>query len=299
MRKLSFGLGLTLWSYCLWRLSIHLYARTLIGVWFASLFLVAASLPSFSSPGTRQHHLRRGDFVIVVAVSLVFILINTLHMGSWYFTVIGDEYAFWQMAHMVARGDQINFFTQEGAYGIVPAASSYYQAAIMTVAGVNYYGWKLSMILIVAVSFPFLYFIAFRLFDRPVAIVSVVICAMSHYIWAYTRTGYSNIESLFPTLASVALAFAAIDTASPRRFYLAGVFAGFGFYTFYSSRMTIGLVIVLVLLARPRRIITRGLPPMLLGFVLTLTPLVVISRSRVVTDMLTRSVTAPDSRISI
>ena len=229
------------------------------------------------------------DIAIVISFSLFFFLINVWNLNSWYYTSIGDEYAFWDLAKLIAKGRQFNLFSKDGVYNSIPVASSFYQASIMKLVGINYMGWKISSIVIVCLSFFPFYFLVKNLYTRLTALVAIAILSFSHYLWGYVHTGYSNIEVLFPFSFCLFYGFRAIAKKSALLFFIAGAFAGIGFYTFYSSRLTIVFLFLLIFLNRKYIPLRLSLPPSTIGFLVFFLPMLAVSKTRIITAMLERA----------
>ena len=109
------------------------------------------------------------DFVFLGIVSLFFFFLIIFDINSWYYSAIGDEYAFFDFAKSIVLGEsKLSFFRQsgfisildqKGVYDLAPVATSVYQAFIMKLFGVDHRGWIISSILIVISAFVFFIFL--------------------------------------------------------------------------------------------------------------------------------------------
>lgn len=235
------------------------------------------------------------DLIFLILISAGFFLLMSFDINSWYYSAIGDEYSFYNFAKEIALGKIVNPFNQDGVYGMIPTLSSIYQAGVMKIFGINNAGWKTSMILIVIASFFPFYFLIKDLFDQKTALLSLLILASSHYLWAYIHTGYSNIEAIFPTIVSIYFFWTGIKNNKAIFFLFAGLFAALGFYTFYSSRVTIFILLstslCYLLYKQPlvKNKFWKLITAISLGFLLLFFPFLFTNKQRVVTEMFEES----------
>lgn len=222
------------------------------------------------------------DFFLLIVISIIFSLFIIHDLKSWYYSAIGDEYAFYLYAKSIALNAMpINInslFSQNGVYGIIPVLSGVYQGFIMKLFGINVVGWKMSQLLIIIASiFPLFYFVK-NIFSRSIAFTTIAVFLCSHYIWAYIKTGYCNLESIFPTIT--ALYFFNKGQYNKNNFYLllSGMFAGLGFYTFYSSRVIIGILFVLGIFILINKKNCKPLIWTIIGFLLIFIPFLFVNK---------------------
>lgn len=265
----------------------------------SSFFLGLAFSPKISKKSFKMKNETMVDLLLVSFFSLTFILINLSDLSDWYFTSIGDEHAFWDYAKRIALGLRVNPFSQDGVYGLVPTGSAIYQATIMKLLGINYLGWKMSLVLIVTVSFYPFFFLVKKLLSRGAALSSLAILTFSHYLWGYVHTGYANIEAIAPTIFSLFFGLYGFKKQSAWLLFLAGSFAGLGFYTFYSSRLTILLLLALFFLEKEHQRRFKFLIPIFSGFSLLVLPMIATNKLKIVTSMLERSLTNPYPQLAI
>lgn len=224
------------------------------------------------------------EILFLILVPSVFLALNLSNLRSWYFSAIGDEYAFFDFARAIARGETSpNIFAQRGVYNVIPVFSSYYQAFWMKLLGINVFGWKASHVILIAGTIPMFYLLIRKLLNRVTALIATSFYSSSHVIWAYTHTGYSNIESLFPFIFSLTL-------FAYNKFFLAGIFAGLAFYTYYISRITVVVILLWFLICRKSLNIKMALFKFFLGFGLLIIPFLVANQEVFFHDMFVRSV---------
>lgn len=234
------------------------------------------------------------EFVAVLAVMGTFVGINVYDLTNWRYAPIGDDGGFFIMARRIITDDQLNWFSQ--TYGIfgVPVLGSAWNAINMLIFGSDIFGWKMGSVMSVAVTLPALYWLLRELFSGRVAVFGTVFLAASHYLFAYSHTGYPNLFSLFPTVAALACFVAGMKRGSPALLVLCGVFAALGFYTFYSSRATVFIIGIALLTTWDRRLILQTAAWIAPAFSLTVLPLFAVDRWDVVSGMMRRSYRASD-----
>jgi len=242
----------------------------------------------------------RNDLIILSSLSVIFFSLILFDVNSYYYSAIGDEYAVFDFARGIALGNipisfipesgYISVFSQKGVYDVVPVASSIFQAFIMKIFGIDHRGWIVSSIIIVLLSVWFFYFLVKDYFGRKIAIVSSLILASSHYLWAFTHLGYWNIQVFFPPLAAFFCFFRGVKTKKIILLFLAGIFSGLGFYTYFSSRLTI-LLLSLFLLWNFKQLIQHKKPiaAFFIGFILLIVPYFLINKEVVISQMFEHS----------
>ncbi len=235
---------------------------------------------------TRRPGCSVGELVCVSGLVALFLGLGTWDAGSWYYSSIGDEYNFREMSLQLAGGEDRNLFSQDGAYGIIPVLSSWISGVQMRLFGVHLVGWKVSTITPVGAALLVFYGFSRRLLGPRTAILALGMMASSHYLLAYAHTGYPNLEPILP-MAGALLFFVGASSAGARwRLIAAGLCAGLGWYTFYSSRTVIFILMTLVATCvRPARW-WKVSWPVVLGFVLAVAPMAVTDGKEIVSRML-------------
>jgi len=244
------------------------------------------------------------DFLFLSLISVFFFSLMIFDVNSWYYSAIGDEYAFFNLAKKIATDEakvsvffiekSLNIFDQKGVYEIAPVATSFYQASIMKVFGINHYGWIISSILIVIFSFWPFYFATKELFNRKTAIFSLSIFASSHYLWAFSHLGYWNIQGLFPAITAFYFFLRGLKRKSAFLLLFSGIFTGLCFYTNYFSRITIFLIILYLTINRQHLKQIKGLFFFLIGFLIFFIPYLYVNHNSIVEPILKRSLIASE-----
>ncbi len=256
--------------------------------WLASMVAVAAV---FILPGRpRQDSKRRSriaEIAFVAAVMATFVALNARDLTDWYYSVIGDEYAFYNEARSQLENGVFRPFDQAGVYGKHPVLGTTYQALVMAVLGSAHFGWKMSSVIAIAISIPGVYVIGRHLGGRGVGALATSIFASSHYLFAYAHTGYNNIHALAPSVWALALLVHGVRKQSALSLYASGVLAGLGFYTFFSARATIAIIVIFLLSQGSLRRAITSLRPIAIGFIIAAAPMFVVSRMDTISMMIT------------
>ncbi len=230
----------------------------------------------------------------VIGAVAVFWVAATHDLGSWYYSVLGDEYAFYDAAAAFARGEGIgSLFSQRGAYGIIPVLSAFLQGQSMRLFGTDAVGWKTATLVPLAAALPLFYLLARAMYGRLTAALALGFLATSHYLLAYAHTGYPNLEPLLPSIAAMLLLVHGLDRGSRLLLAGAGALAGAGWYTYYTSRVAIVIIAVAIPLVARRAAWRRGLGWVGAGFLLAVSPLVATSKWEVVSRMLQQAGNGP------
>ena len=245
------------------------------------LLLWLAAISAFAVPLAWRHRLPRvalrhgiyADVTVVLLLVGIFLALNVRDLGDWYYSAIGDEYAFYQGATGILDNGISRPFSQAGVYGEQPVLSSAYQAVVMAVFGRDNVGWRFASVLSIALTIPGIYVIGLALGDRKVAIISATLFAFSHYLFAYAHTGYNNVHALAPAVWALAFLVMGMRTRSPLLFFVSGMLAGLGFYTYFAARAAAPIILLIVLANPAWRRQLPNLWPLGLGFVLAVAPI--------------------------
>ena len=206
---------------------------------------------------------------------------------------MGDEYSFYLYGKNVATGENNTFltqlFSQDGVYGFIPVMSGIYQGLVMKILGTNVLGWKSAQIIVVIASIFPLFYLVRRLWDKLTAYITVVLLMSSHYIWGYIKSGYCNLEAIFPTICSLYFFDKALYLKSKLHAILAGVMAGVGFMTFYSSRVTLFVVFFVGFFTALKHKSFNLIAWVLIGFSIIYVPFVLVNGDRVYSAMFNES----------
>ncbi len=244
--------------------------------------------------------LSRAETGWLVLLSALALRLYTLDINAWQYSFIGDEYSFYHFIQRLikeGRIEKLNPFSATAVYGSHPAMASYYQALVARVFGAENAGWRLSSSLAAAACLLPFYIMLKSLFSRRTAVIGTCLLFASHYVIAYSHLGYDNNHVIFPLVLGLAALFWGIESGSLLGFALAGTACGWGFYTFYSSRLAVGIALIFFLLMfidrlRPRHVIYLGV--FLLAFSLCVAPLLMNSHGNFVLSVLKESALRSD-----
>jgi len=272
--------------------------------WFRFIFVAAAGLMPLLLLANdfregrlqllRPRPLHLVEAAVVLAVMGTFVGINVQDLTNWRYAPIGDDGGFFYMARAIITDSDLNWFSQRyGVFG-VPIMGSAWNSVNMLIFGSDTFGWKMGSVMSVAITLPAFYWLLRELFSGRVAAFGIVFLAASHYLFAYSHTGYPNLFSLFPTVAALACFVSGMKRGSPALLFCSGVFAALGFYTFYSSRATIFIIGIALLTTWDRRLIVQTIVWIAPGFSLTVLPLFGVDRWEVISGMMRRSYRVSD-----
>jgi Dolichyl-phosphate-mannose-protein mannosyltransferase len=221
----------------------HIFSRWLISLAAAGLGLAAWDRwcgRSLTNP------LSRGEWLGCAALTVAGLALYAFDLGSYRYSFIGDEFSFFSVARDLDRGSLRwdNVFLEDGVWGYHPRLASLYQAAVMSVFGIDNFGWRFSSVLAATASFLPCFILLKHAIGARAAGIGTLLLALSHYSMAFAHIGYDNNHVLFPTLLCFALLFWSTASASGLGFFASGVAAGLGFYTFYTSRLAVAFAAV-------------------------------------------------------
>ncbi len=265
--------------------------------WIEILAVAGALAAAYLYDRRRNLSLRiqfdRWDLLVVVLIGVAYGAAVIQDLTNYYYSVIGDEYVFYWSSQRVAEGvEMANPFWQAGVYGVHPVAGTMIQSLVMLFFGIDGFGWKMSSVLIIIASFPPFYGFLKQAFNRWTAIAGLSLAACAHVILAYGHTGENNIQPILP--AAMAVAFYLLGLTRGSVFYsmLAGLAGALGFYTFFSGRLMIFLLLghaVLAAILNRQRLWTV-LTPLLAGFSVLFLPFLAFNKQEIITQMFAQSV---------
>lgn len=263
-----------------------------ITIWI--MVLAAFALPFFPLAGVATWNVRTRlrmwlrqhawDLLIVLALIAAFLAINLKDLQAWYYSAIGDEYLFYDHAKRIIDEGIIRPFSQEGVYNKHPVMNSIFQAGVMRIIGADYLGWRFSETLNAALSIPAIYLLGHLLGGRRAAVMAAAVFASSHYVFAFAHTGYNNLSPLPIATWAMAIFVLGWRNGNPLLMYLAGMIAGLGFYTHYSGRAVLPIILLFSLTVGGLRRLVH-LWPLALGFALAVIPTFVVEQEAVLTRM--------------
>ena len=197
--------------------------------------------------------------------------------------IVPDEGSFWEAARAIASREFHPAFFDSGVYTF-PMASSIFQGWVLRIFGVNFWGWRFASVLAGVVAVVPLYLLAKEWFGRRTAVAAGVMMLANPYFLSFSRLGYNNSQALFPVTLTVY--FWALGTRRGSYFclWLAGLAAGFGFYTYFSAWLGLVTICLGVLYLRLLRHINWKRVFVIIAFILaawgaTIAPRIVYTAS--------------------
>ena len=183
---------------------------------------------------------------IVWMVSLALVL-YTLNINAWWFSVVGDEFSFFTYAREIAEKHSLSFigsrlFIGQTVYGAHPYFSSVLQTIPMKLFGSHNFGWHFSSLYLSAAAVG-LFYLFFKTFvPRRVALIAAFFLAVSHYIMAFGKIGYNNLQALFAMSLALCAAAWAIRTKRRIAFVVLGLACGLCFYVYPAALYVLPVV---------------------------------------------------------
>lgn len=238
---LAAGTGTVVFATLLGRLWSGSTAATDLLLWAISLLSFTMAILG-TAPRWRPTRSQALEIGSVAALVAVFIALNARDLNDWYYSAIGDEYAFLAAASGVLADGIRKPFSQDGVYGAHPMLGTLFQAAVMRIFGNNHFGWIFSSVLSAALAIPAVYLIGRVLGGWAVGLIAAALFGFNHYLFAFAHLGYNNVMAPAPTAWAFALFLLSWRRPSIGLLFACGVAAGLGFYTFYSARTTIPII---------------------------------------------------------
>jgi hypothetical protein len=166
-------------------------SRRAIGVFILLLMLSLLNL--------YFHRHRVSPMVWVASLAVV---LYTMRINSWLFSIIGDEYSFYTFARYIAEDQRLleigsRLFNGRAVYGTHPYFSSFLQAISMWLLGSENFGWRFSSPYLGALSIPFFYAFFKGFLSKRIAVIMTLLMAVSHYLINFGKIGYNNLQALF------------------------------------------------------------------------------------------------------
>lgn len=178
--------------------------------------------------------------ILIAACGTLYALIGVM---SWKFSIVGDEWAFFEYAGMIADHRMfVNPFGLNGVYGTHRVLESYSQAIFLFLLGKSFFVWKLASVVMLFPSVIVFYLFVKELPGKEcLAFLCVPLLAFSKYLCNFFKIGYTHSFCFF--LFTLCLYAAARLVNRPDRLHAAmlGVALGLSFFAY------IGPVFVLLL----------------------------------------------------
>jgi hypothetical protein len=180
------------------------------------------------------------DHILMVLLALLHMALAMLRIWSWRFAFVGDEWGFFEVARVLARGFMgLPWFELRDGNGFHSVFSMELQAWVLQLFGQHVAAWRLSAILPVALSIPAVYVVGHWLGGRQVAVLSGGALAVSHALLCFAMVPYNNTQALIPMTMSMALFVFALRSQSSLRYLLVGMALGSGFIVYGLARLAV------------------------------------------------------------
>lgn len=227
------------------------------------------------------------EFFFIGIISLLFFFLIWRDIGAAYYSAVGDEYIFFNLARSIVLGEKklslfkipghLSVLDLEGIYGFTPAANSIFQALVMKIFGLNHWGWIASSIVAVILSMIFLFLFSKELFGQKGAICTLLFYACSHYLWAFTHLGYSHIQGIYILFASLYVFIKGLRKQNYPLLFGAGLISGFCFYGSHFSMISPLLIFMYFIFSGKFLKKIKGVLIYLVGFLTIFIPCVLIN----------------------
>ena len=202
---------------------------------------------------------QKGDLVKLLIFSGAVFILYIFDLKSWKYSFIGDEYRFLTYAKNIISGAvPLRLFSENGVYNYHPVLSAIWQAAFMLPLDKGLLGWKISSAIVPALSMIPLYIWARMVFNKRVAVITIVSFVFCQAIMAFGHLGYNNIQAILPFALSLMCFEMALRKNSKFWLVLTALVLGLGYYTFYSSRLMILIICVYWFLHPKRKELSRA-----------------------------------------
>jgi len=293
----AFLAGLALFGVLISQLYWGDYAHWLIVIFLLSMALLAVPFAVLGPRPLKQQRPRligsqlSEGLVLGVLISM-FMLLAVRDLSHWRFSFLGDEYPFFSGARDIALGASFNPFSQAGVYEIQPVLSSTYQALFLKLSSGDLFAWKFSLVVLVAATLIPFYLLMRELFTQFAATVATSILAASHYLLGLAHTGYNNLDALFPTALALWLLIVGLKRDSSLALFASGAAAGLGFYTLFSGRATILIIVLFLLTFGVHKLRPRTVLPLAISFAAVAAPIFAVDGWDVIAAMWERSAAA-------
>ncbi|NIM95503.1 MAG: hypothetical protein GTO18_17535 [Anaerolineales bacterium] len=165
------------------------------------------------------------------------LLVYVVYIDAWWFSVIGDEYAFFRWARSIAENQDLfsynpNLFNGAVIYGSHAYISVLIQALFLKVFGSNNFGWRFSNIYLSALAAGVFYLFFNQFMKKRVAILASLFLTASSYIMSFSKVGYNNLQAYFMLSITMLVTSWAIKSRRTLAYVTLGVCLGLCFYSY-------------------------------------------------------------------
>ena len=169
-----------------------------LALWALGLGLVIIPLSRLRRPVQRMPSSKTRIDIAVIGVLMALTAVLHAHdLRDWYYTAIGDDIGFYLRIRDIIDHGIVDPFTIKGMYYNSPMLNSLYQAAFSWLfGGGSAWGWKFSAVFSIMLTVPPIYMLGKRFAGRAAGLVAAVMLLSSHYVMAFTHTGYTHLDAL-------------------------------------------------------------------------------------------------------
>ena len=191
-----------------------------------------------------------GPVFWIISVALI---VHTIHINAWWFSVIGDDLLFLREAREALAsfsGNGYERFFQGGAHAYL---STLIQASFLALFGENSFAWRFSSIYPAIMSLPLFYGFFNYFLRKRVALLVTVLLAGSHYLMTFDKIGYNNLQALFVMGLMLYLTTRVIRYDRMSSYIFLGAAIGLSFYVFAGALLAVPLPLMLLMFYAPPR----------------------------------------------
>jgi len=240
------------WKPAVAFLVFHVFLLKCLSSFYSNKYLLWlwVTLAAVSLVFTLYRYWKRIPIVLwLISIALV---LYTIRINGWEFSVIGDEYSFFMYAQELAKRHDLLFsinklFNGVAVFGTHPFFSSLLQMISVRLFTGSNFGWRFSSIYLSALSLVFFY-IFFRNFVKSkLANLAVVFLAVSHYIMTFGKIGYNNLQSYFVLSLVLATGAWAVRSRATMAYVAMGISLGACFYVYPAALYALPIGYLLLL----------------------------------------------------
>jgi hypothetical protein len=192
----------------------------------------------------------------VLWLAPIFLILYSYRINGWEFSVIGDEYSFFEYAKQLATEHNLGYigshiFDGQAVFGAHPFFSSLMQAIPMKLFGVNNFAWRTSNLVLASASIPLFYYFFRTYTSQFIAISTSFFIGASHYIMTFGKIGYNNLQAFFMLALVLSISAWTLKTKRRIQYVLLGLSLGLCFYVFPAALYILGIWMILMLLYNP------------------------------------------------
>ncbi|MBI9050600.1 MAG: glycosyltransferase family 39 protein [Anaerolineaceae bacterium] len=201
---------------------------------------------------------QRKKIPLIMWISLGCLLLFVFLIGSWRYSVIGDEYAFLGHNKAILSEENPFLFTLKNllnpktmVHGKFVYLSILPNIITMEMFGSTNFGWRIVNPLLCFASLPFFYLFIKRFMNRRMAILFTILMTGSHLLINFSKIGYNNLTGLFSLSVLLWLTGKALDVNRNFGYTLLGLCLGLCLYSYPAILAVMPISLLLLLLYNP------------------------------------------------